>query len=143
MLCALVASLAIAVTPAAAEGGDAAPVRNLDEGGMSFPAITGPQAPEEYPFHVNLGEELVLRQVSATEVGVYYYSYGVLAFTLSAEPAHDAEGATVPTTLEETGNAQVTLDVHHREGNPAAGWAPFDYPVVGGGVGRAASRRWS
>lgn len=108
---------------------------------MSFPAITGPQAPEEYPFHLNLGEELVLRQVSATEVGVYYYSYGVLAFTLSAEPAHDAEGATVPTTLEETGDAQVTLDVHHREGNPAGRRSTTRSSVAG--VGRAASRRWS
>ena len=127
LLWALVASLAVAVAPAAAESGDAAP----SGGGMSFPTITGPEAPEEYPFNLNLGSEQYLEPISATEVGVFYAGH-VLAFTLSAEPAHDAVGATVPTTLQQTGPEQVTLTVHHREGNPAAGWAPFVYPITGG-----------
>jgi hypothetical protein len=54
------------------------------------------------------------------------------AFSITAEQAHDADGATVPTTLELTGRDVITLIVHHREGNQAAAWAPFDYPVVGG-----------
>jgi hypothetical protein len=71
-LCALVASLAIAVAPAAAESLGPAPMRNLDEGGMPFPTITGPEAPEEYPFRVDLGEEQFLEQVSSTEVDADY-----------------------------------------------------------------------
>src|ERR1700760_3785149 len=54
------------------------------------------------------------------------------SFTLTATPAHDAVGATVPTTLVITGADVVTLTVHHRAGNPAAGEAPFTYPVVAG-----------
>jgi hypothetical protein len=98
---------------------------------MQFPEITGPEAPEEYPFHVTLGEEQFLRQVSATEIDVYYAGHQQ-AFSITAEPAHDAVGATVPTTLDETGPAEVTLTVHHREGNPAAGGASFVYPVSEG-----------
>jgi hypothetical protein len=131
LLCALVASLAVAVAPAAAESGDAAPVRNLDDGGMVFGTIAGPEAPEEYPFHVGLGEEQFLEQISATEVGAFYPGHAP-AFLLSAEAAHDAVGATVPTTLQQTGPEQVTLTVHHREGNPAADGAPFVYPITAG-----------
>jgi hypothetical protein len=130
-LCALVASLAIAVAPAAAEFLGPAPIRDLDEGGMQFPTITGPEAPEEYPFRVDLGEEQFLRQVSATEVDVYYAGHQ-RAFSITAEEAHDAVGAAVPTTLEETGPAEVTLTVHHREGNPGAAGASFVYPISAG-----------
>jgi PASTA domain len=130
-LCALVASLAIAVAPAAAEFLGPAPIRNLDEGGMQFPMITGPEASEEYPFHVTLGEEQFLRQVSATAVEVYYAGH-LPAFSIAAEEADDAVGAAVPTTLAMTGPAEVTLTVHHREGNPAAAWAPFQYPISTG-----------
>lgn len=97
---------------------------------MIIPTITGPESPEDYPFLVDLGEERFLRQISATEVGVF--EGGHLGLTLRAEPAHDAVGAGVPTTLEETDNEEVTLTVHFREGNPASDWAPFDYPVVAG-----------
>jgi PASTA domain len=132
LLCALVATLAVAVAPAvAAEESDTAPLRNLSEGGFSFGEITGPEAPEKYPFRVSLGEEQFLEQVSPTEV-VAFYGGHVPAFSLVAEKAHDADGSNVPTTLEETGLEVVTLVVHHRAGNPAAGGAPFDYPVVGG-----------
>jgi hypothetical protein len=130
-LCSLVASLAIAVAPAAAEFLGPAPIRNLDEGGMVLGTITGPEASEEYPFRVDLGEEQFLEQVSATEVDADYPGHS-RAFAINAEEAHDAVGAAVPTTLEVTGREVVTLTVHHREGNPAAAWAPFDYPVVGG-----------
>jgi hypothetical protein len=133
LLCASVASLAVAAGPAAAEAPDAAPARPMSDGGMSFPRITGPEAPEEYPLDLELSEDLSLRQLSPTEVGVFYSRpEEVLAFTLVAEAAHDVVGATVPTTLAETGPEQVTLTVHHRSGNPAADGAPFDYPIVGG-----------
>jgi hypothetical protein len=131
LLCALAASLVVAVAPAAAEPLGPAPIRNLDEGGMILPAITGPEAPEEYPFLVHLGEEQFLRPVSETQVDAYD-SDDLPAFVITATAAHDAQGASVPTTLELSGREVVTLTVHHREGNPAAGWAPFDYPVIAG-----------
>jgi hypothetical protein len=130
-LCALVAALAIAVAPAAAESGETAEVRNLSDGGMVFPEITGPGAPQEYPFRVNLGEEQELRQVSETEALVQY-SDGTASFSIRAEDAHDAEGATVPTTLRVSDPDVVTLVVEYRAGNPAAGGAPFLYPIVAG-----------
>jgi hypothetical protein len=130
-VCALVVSLVIAVAPAAAEFLGPAPIRNLDEGGMLFPAITGPEAPEEYPFHVTLGEEQFLRQVTPTEVDVYSAGDSG-ASPITAEPAHDAVGAAVPTTLELTARDIVTLTVHHRDGNPAAAGASFVYPISGG-----------
>jgi PASTA domain len=98
---------------------------------MVFPEITGPEAPEEYPFHVPLGEEQFLRQVSPTEIDAYYAGHQQ-AFSITAEEAHDAVGAAVPTTLELTGREEVTLTVHHRDGNPVADWAPFVYPIIGG-----------
>jgi hypothetical protein len=98
---------------------------------MQFPEITGPEAAEEYPFRVDLGGERFLEQASPTEVDVYYPGH-LPAVAIKATEAHDADGATVPTTLELTAGDVVTLTVHHREGNPAAAAAPFDYPVVDG-----------
>jgi len=127
ILCALVGA-----APAAAETGDAAPIRNLDEGGFILPTITGPEAPDEYPFRVTLGEEQRLEQATPTEVQVRYGT-GQLAFTLTANPASDAVGSAVPTTLTLTGpdtvTWTVTWTVSHRAGNPAAGGAPFVYPI--------------
>lgn len=104
---------------------------SLNEGGQVFPAIYSPAEPEEFSWEVTLGEEQELRQIDEEEVGVYY-SDGPLAFVIHAEPAHDAVGATVPTTLRKMGEKVITLTVHHREGNPAAGGAPFVYPIVAG-----------
>jgi hypothetical protein len=131
LLCALVASLGILVTSAAAEEGDSAPLRSFSEDGFVFPAITGPEAPEHYPFSVSLGEEQYLRQLSSTEAEVYDPGHEP-ATSIVAPQAHDAEGADVPTTLEVTGPEIVTLTVDFRAGNPLAGGAPFDYPVVAG-----------
>jgi len=126
LLCALVTA-----SSAAAEEGDSAPIRPVSEGGFSFPEITGPTSPEEYPFHVRLGSEQSLEQVSATLVEVVYPGHEP-AFSIVAEAAHDADGATVPTTLSVSGPEIVTLTVHYRAGNPAAGGAPFVYPITGG-----------
>jgi hypothetical protein len=128
-VCALAASLAVAVTPAAAEESDTAPIRDYD--GVMFPEIHGLESPERYPLLVDLARRQELRQVSPTEVQVFYTD-GTEAFVVTAEKARDAEGARVPTTLEMTGEDEITLTVHHRAGNPAAGGAPFDYPITAG-----------
>jgi hypothetical protein len=128
--CAAILCALVAAAPAAAETGDAAPIRGLNEGGFIFPAITGPEAPEEYPFRVSLGEEQHLEQVTPTEVAVR--ERGVTLFTLKSGAAHDAVGSAVPTTLTLTGLDTVTWTISYRAGNLAAGGAPFVYPIVGG-----------
>jgi hypothetical protein len=125
------ASYVYPVTTITPEERDTAPLRDLDEGGMGFPTIQGPESPERYPFRVSLGEEQFLRQVSPTEVQVFNAGYSS-AGTIEAVKASAADGAKVPTTLEQTGRDVVTLVVHHRAGNPAAGGAPFDYPIIQG-----------
>jgi hypothetical protein len=110
---------------------DTAPIRDMSDGGYDFGRIAGLEAPERYPFRVSLGEEQFLQQLSPTEVQVFYAGH-LPAFKIDALKAHAADGANVPTTLEQTGRDVVTLVVHHRAGNPAAGGAPFEYPIVGG-----------
>jgi len=80
---------------------------------------------------VKLGEGEELRQIDETHAGVFWED-GTQAMTITAQLAHDAEGVSVPTTLAVIEPNLVTLTVHHRAGNPAAGGAPFDYPVVAG-----------
>jgi hypothetical protein len=131
LLCALVASLAIVVAPAAAEEGDSAPLRPASEFGLSFGEIRSVTYPEEYPLQFELGEEQFMRQVDEQEVVVEYTGH-FKAFSIKAPLEHDAEGANVPTTLKFSGGDVVTFVVHHRGGNPAAGGAPFVYPITGG-----------
>lgn len=57
---------------------------------------------------------------------------GPVAIRVSPEPAHDAVGKSVPTSLRLDEGDTLVLLVHHRAGNPAAGGAPFTYPIVAG-----------
>lgn len=97
-------------------------------GVMSFPTIHGPEDPEDYCWEVQLFEGQELVEIDNRHAAVYYES-GHIAFEIVAAPASDAEGATVPTTIAVTLPNLITLTVHHRAGNPAAGGAPFHYPV--------------
>lgn len=128
LLTALVALCgAIAPVTAAAE-----PLPVFD-GDMRFQAIQGPDGPEEYAWEVKLGEEQELRQVDDRHAAVHYTDPEQhLAFQIEAELAHDASGSDVPTSLSVTQPNIITLTVHHRDGNPAANGAPFDYPVSAG-----------
>ena len=103
------------------------PVYNGD---LAFPTIYSSAGPEEFSWEVILEEE-EMRQINEEEIGVYYSS-GHIAFGIKAVPASDAVGAKVPTTIQLTGENVITLTVHHREGNPTAGGAPFVYPIVAG-----------
>jgi hypothetical protein len=98
---------------------------------MSFPPIHEPSDPEEYSWEVTLQEGQSLKSVDSQSAEVLYEAETV-AFLIQAEAAHDAQGATVPTTLAVTVPNIVTLIVHHRAGNPAAANAPFAYPVTAG-----------
>jgi hypothetical protein len=136
LLCALIASLLLTAAPAGAEPADSAPIRNLSEGGLSFPMITGPEAPEEYPFQVEpLPAGIVMRQISDQQVIAEYVAGRHEAWSITAGPASDVEGSTVPTTIvlsEDEEGPVVTLIVHYRAGNPVAGGAPFLFPIVNG-----------
>ena len=125
----LLGAVAVLGTAAAATAEADAPPPYV--GAVEFPEIHGPADPEEYSFTVTLGEEQVLREVDDRHAAVYYSGH-MVAFVIEAEPAHDADGTAVPTTLAVTGPNVITLTVHHRAGNPAAEGAPFDYPVVAG-----------
>jgi hypothetical protein len=129
LLCLLIASLAFSAGPArAATGGEIAryPFRG-------FPTITSAAAPEEYEQPIQLeglGPTHTIVQVNPEEV-VVNDSEGNPVEWFYLDAAHDADGATVPTSLRVEGDA-IILTVHHREGNPAAGFAPFAYPIAEG-----------
>lgn len=123
---------AVVVTCVLALGSSAASASlPVYDGAMTFPAIKSAAEPEEFSWEVILEGEEALRQIDEQDVGVYYSS-GHIAYGIQAEPASDADGATVPTTIQVTGENVFTLTVHHREGNPAAAGAPFDYPINAG-----------
>lgn len=102
------------------------------DGTMSFHDIEGPEGTEEFSWAVKLDEEEELRAIDETHAGVYWVGDETLAMTITAVLAHAADGANVPTTLAVTQPNAITLTVHHRAGNPAAGGAPFEYPIVAG-----------
>lgn len=96
-----------------------------------FPVIHGPEDPEEYIWEVQLHEGQTLELVD-DQTAVVRWENGTVAFVIEAEPAHDATGATVPTTLAVTDPNLITLTVHHLAGNPAAGGSAFAYPISAG-----------
>src|SRR5690348_5355968 len=101
--------------------------------GMSFPMIQDAAGPEEFSWVVKLQEEQELRAIDETHAAVYYTEPGEhIAFSIEAAKAHAADGANVPTTLVVTQPNVITLTVHHRAGNSAAGGAPFAYPISQG-----------
>ena len=90
---------------------------------LYLPAIASAAGPEEYSWQAELGPA---DPASVDEdEAVVEYENGVAAFTITAETAHAADGAEVPTTLEVSEGDVVTQIVHHREG-------AFVYPVLAG-----------
>jgi hypothetical protein len=131
ILCALVASLAVLAGPAGAASPESSTLPVYD-GDLSFPYLHGPTDPDEFSWRLELGPEGEARQVSETEVEVDYAGTGHRAYGIEAIDAHAADGATVPTSLLLSEGDVITLTVHDREGNPAAGGAPFAYPILAG-----------
>lgn len=102
------------------------------DGVMSFPEIKGPSDPQDFSWRVTLYKDQALEQLDDQTALVYYDPGHEPALTITAEPAHDAIGTNVPTTLSVSQGDVITLTVHHRDGNPLAGGAPFAYPVIAG-----------
>jgi len=114
---------AAAVTPDAATEADIV-TRPLTDGGMTFTAIRGPQAPEKYAFTLDLEEGMALKPLDPQHAVVMYPDGVHHALSITAVEAHDAIGTTVPTSLSVTGNV-VTLTVPHKGGS-------YIYPVIAG-----------
>lgn len=98
--------------------------RPLYNGALTFKAIRDSSAPETFSWQVTLEEGQELKSLDPQHVMVHYPG-GHEAFSIVAEPAHDAIGATVPTTLAVASGNVVTLTVHHHSGS-------FVYPVLAG-----------
>ena len=98
---------------------------------LAFPTIKSSADPERYSWRVALSPGQELRPIDEETAGVYYED-GTVAMVISAEPAHDANGAAVPTDISISEGEVVTLTVHHRAGNPATAGASFAYPVSAG-----------
>jgi hypothetical protein len=117
-----------AVGPASAP---AEPLLPIYSGLLDFSTIKGPSDPEEYSWKVKLVEGQELKAVD-DQLAEVYFEDGTPMMKIEARPAHDADGASVPTSLRISEGDIVTLIVHHRDGNPAAEGAPFAYPILGG-----------
>jgi hypothetical protein len=100
--------------------------------GMTFRQINGPADPEEYSWTVQLDDEQELKLIDDQHAQVYWDDGDRVAFTIDAQPAHDSHGTSVPTSIHVSDGDIITLTVHHRDGNPAAGGASFVYPITAG-----------
>lgn len=99
-------------------------IRPKFDGVEAFQAIRGPEAPEEYSWTVELGEGVWMVEESPQMAEVYYED-GTAMMAITAEPAHDATGKSVPTSISVTEGDVLTLTVHYKEGG-------YVYPIVAG-----------
>jgi hypothetical protein len=111
-----------AVNSNAAVGIDSV-VRPEFNGAMTFEAIREATSPEAFSWHVFLGTGQTLKADNPQQAEVDLKD-GTEAFLITAEPAHDATGATVPTKLE-VHESILTLVVEHHTKS-------FVYPVIAG-----------
>lgn len=94
------------------------------DGLTTFESIRGSSATENFAWNVELAEDQYLSQLDAQHVSVMFDEIHA-SFTIAAEPAHDALGTSVPTSLTVSGPNEVTLTVHHKS-------QPYVYPIVAG-----------
>jgi NHL repeat-containing protein len=90
---------------------------------QSFQAIRSDSSPTKYSWTVHLYDGETLKAVNDAQAEVSYED-GKLAFLITAEPAHDATGKEVPTSIEVSGNV-LTLNVEFHDGG-------FVFPIVAG-----------
>ncbi|HEX9944825.1 MAG TPA: hypothetical protein VGG03_22680, partial [Thermoanaerobaculia bacterium] len=98
-------------------------VRPQYNGVQTFQAIRSVGGPTQFSWKVTLHGDQALRRLDASHAEVVYGN-GVRAFLITAEEAHDATGAMVPTSLDVMEDV-LTLTVNHVA-------ASFVYPVVSG-----------
>jgi sugar lactone lactonase YvrE len=120
---ATVAAGAVAVTGNTTSNVDTV-IRPVYDGVLTFQAIRDKSAPESYSWDVNLGEGQTLQSVDSKTAKVTFDD-GRIAMLIMAEPAHDAVGTDVPTSLTVSNGHVLTLTVSHAAANHV-------YPVVAG-----------
>lgn len=99
-------------------------VRPKYDGVLQFETIRSPTAPETYEWEVSLAAGQALKSIDEQNAGVFYKD-GTEMMLISAEPANDATGKAIPTSLSVTGTNIITLTVHHRATETV-------YPVLAG-----------
>lgn len=99
-------------------------LRPVFDGIMSFQSIRDATATEYFSWEVLLREGQTLHQINEDSAEIWL-SDGTPAMSILAEPAHDAVGKEVPTSLTVSAGNIVTLRVQHKSSS-------FTYPVTGG-----------
>lgn len=114
---------AAAVVPAT-KGGTDSVVRPQYNGLLDFQDIREPNSPEEESWEIEVlpGERLEAQEGGQTAELLFHETDMML---ISAMPAHDAVGHTVPTHLSVIAPNIVTLTVEHRKGS-------YVYPIIAG-----------
>jgi hypothetical protein len=130
-LCVLLGACVFGVGVAAAEDEEPVAKPPLFTGITNFPTIKESADPEKYFWEVQLHPGQELAQVDERHAEVLFEGE-MRTSLIGAEQARDATGAEVPTSLEVIAPNLIALTVHHKAGNPAAGGAPFHYPVSAG-----------
>lgn len=120
----LIVAESVAATSANSSGSVDTVIRPVFQGVFDYQSIRDLSAPEEYTWEVDLGKNQELVLVDSQYAAVKHKTLGLTAYAIMADPAHDAIGTTIETSLSVTGN-MITLTVPHKGGE-------YVYPVVGG-----------
>jgi DNA-binding beta-propeller fold protein YncE len=99
-------------------------LRPIYDGILTFASIRDSSAAETFEWQVALGSEQILKPIDSKRAEVDYED-GHEAYLITAEPASDAVGTTVPTSLSVSHGDIITLKVEHRQHE-------YVYPVVAG-----------
>ena len=118
-----IASGAALVLPSKQVGANTV-IRPEYNGAQMFTTICDASAPEQYEWRLKLHFTQYLVQANPQQIEVKWGN-GETAFLISAEPAHDALGKELPTTLSIINATDIALKVPHREHG-------YTYPVSAG-----------
>jgi 6-bladed beta-propeller/NHL repeat len=99
-------------------------LRPAYDGLMTFKAIREASAPESYSWVVTVGPEETLKLIDSQHAALFWDD-GTQGLLITAQPAHGADGETIPTSLSVSEGNVITQTVHHRNGG-------FVYPAVAG-----------
>jgi len=98
--------------------------RPIYDGAQTFKAIRDETAPETYSWKVSLNKGQTLKAVDAEHVAIFNAD-ATQALAITAQPAHDATGKAVPTSVSASEGSVLTLTVKYKGGG-------FVYPIIGG-----------
>jgi len=98
--------------------------RPLYDGLMTFVAIRDASAPLTYSWHIEKEDNQEMELANPKTLNVRWKN-GPVAFSITAVPAHDAVGTTVPTHFSLGSENELTLTIEHRS-------SPYVYPVSAG-----------